>query len=70
MICHECGRDDTERLDDDLPVAEVVHLCREWRCKLCRRTPEEVQADFEAEAVRNPHQSAHDWTAPSPAVER
>lgn len=61
MICHSCGCDDKEAMPDDLSIAEVVRLCREWRCKLCRRTPEQVQADFAAEAARNPHKCAHDW---------
>lgn len=61
MICHECGSDDKEKLPDNLPLSEELRLCREWRCKSCRRTDEEVQADFEAQAARNPHQSAHGW---------
>lgn len=61
MICHECGQDDKEKLSDDMPVTEMVRLCREWRCKSCRRTPEEVQADYDATAARKPHKSAHDW---------
>jgi hypothetical protein len=61
MICHECGCDDQEAPPDDLPIADVVRLCKEWKCKLCSRTPEQVQADFAAAAARNPHKSAHDW---------
>lgn len=61
MICHDCGRDDKEAIPDDLPIAEIVRLCREWQCKLCLRTPEQVQADFAAEAARNRRKPAHDW---------
>jgi len=61
MICHDCGADDKTLPDDGLPVAEVLRLCREHRCDRCLRTPEQVQADFDAEKARNPHQSAHDW---------
>ncbi len=51
MICHECGKDDKKSLPDDMPVDEVVRLCREWKCKRCLRTPEQVQADYDAEAA-------------------
>ena len=61
MVCHECGQDDKKTLPDDLPIADVLRLCKNWRCDLCSRTPEQVQADFEAEAAKNPHKSAHDW---------
>ncbi len=61
MICHECGRDDKEALPDDLPIDEVVRQCRAYKCRLCLRTPEQVQADFAAEAAKNPHKRAHDW---------
>ncbi len=61
MICNDCRRDDKETLPDSLPIEEVLHYCRTWKCRLCRRTPEQIQADFDTQSARESHKSAHDW---------
>ena len=63
MICIDCAHDDGKTIPDEdkLSVDEIVHFCRTWKCKRCRRTPEQIQADYDAAAAKNPHKSAHDW---------
>lgn len=63
MICNECQVDKTGPNLEGLPVAEVMRVCREWKCAKCSRTPEQVDADFAAESAKQHHKPAHDWAA-------
>lgn len=69
MICVECQNDDGAGASplDGASFQEILMLCREWRCDKCLRSDEDVQADFDAEAAKDQHQSAHDWAAISQA---
>ena len=62
MFCHDCGRDDRVEPGDGLTIGEIRAMCRTYRCAQCSRTPEQVQADFDAAARRESHKSAHDWS--------
>lgn len=65
MICTECGTDDKEKVSDDLSLLEELHICKAYLCAKCRRTPDEIQADYDKESAnwKKHNQQAHDWNA-------
>jgi hypothetical protein len=62
MICHECCTEDKVLPGDDLTTAQIVAMCRSYRCARCSRTPEQVQVDFDSAAKLEKHEPAHDWS--------